>query len=163
MIPISLFRSRTFSSGANLLTLFLYGALSAYSLFLTLNLIQAQDYRESLAGFAFLPFVLLIAGMSRWSGKLVDRIGPRIPLIVGPSLVAIGFFIHSFIGLTESPGKYWTTFFPAIFVFGVGMGITVAPLTTTVMNSVATHFAGTASGINNATSRIALESGTLNK
>ena len=154
MLSLSIFRSRSFS-GANLLTLFLYGALAAYSLFLSLNIIQIQGYRETLAGAVFIPFVILLAGMSRWSGKLVDKRGPRIPLVAGPSIVGIGFLITGFAGLTGGPSDYWTTFLPGIVVFGVGMGLTVAPLTTTVMNSVSEKLAGTASGINNAASRVA--------
>ncbi|UCF98563.1 MAG: MFS transporter [Spirochaetaceae bacterium] len=154
MMPLGLFRSRTFS-GANLLTFFLYGGLYGYLMFLTLNLIQGQGYRESVAGFAILPFILLLAAISRWSGKLADRFGPRLPLILGPSLVAVSFLLHSFIGLTSGPQDYWLTFFPAVTIAGIGMGFTVAPLTTTVMSSVSDRHAGTASGINNATSRIA--------
>ena len=154
MVTLSLFRSRSFS-GANLLTLFLYGALAAYSLFLSLNVIQVQGYRESLAGLAFLPFVLLLAGMSRWAGRLADRTGPRRWLILGPAIVGAGFFLTALVGLTEGPDDYWTTYLPGIVVFGIGMGFTVAPLTTTVMTSVDTRFAGTASGVNNALSRVA--------
>jgi EmrB/QacA subfamily drug resistance transporter len=154
MLPLGLFRSRTFS-GANLLTFFLYGGLYGYLMFFTLNLIQGQGYRESLAGFATLPFILMLAAISRWSGKLADRFGPRLPLILGPSLVAVSFLLHSFIGQTAGPRDYWVTFFPAIAVAGIGMGFTVAPLTTTVMSSASSRHAGAASGINNATSRIA--------
>jgi MFS family permease len=154
MITLSLFKSKTFT-GANLLTLFLYGALSAYSLFLSLNIIQVQGYRESFAGFAFLPFILALAGMSRWTGRLADRTGPRRWLILGPAVVGVGFFMTALVGLTEGPQDYWKTFLPSIVVFGIGMGFTVAPLTTTVMTSVDTKFAGTASGINNSTSRVA--------
>jgi EmrB/QacA subfamily drug resistance transporter len=154
MLPLGLFRSRTFS-GVNLLTFFLYGGLYGYLVFFTLNLIQGQGYRESVAGFAILPFILLLAAISRWSGKLADRFGPRLPLILGPSLVAVSFLLHSLIGQTSGPQDYWVTFFPAVAVAGIGMGFTVAPLTTTVMSSVSDRHAGTASGINNATSRIA--------
>jgi EmrB/QacA subfamily drug resistance transporter len=154
LIPLDLFKSRTFS-GANLLTLFLYGALSAYTLFFNLNLIQAQGYRASLAGLAFVPVVALLAGISRWSGRLVEKTGARLPLVLGPSIVAAGFLAHSFIGLTQGPRDYWTTFLPASALFGIGMGFTVAPLSTTVMNAVDEQFAGRASGINNAVSRIA--------
>jgi EmrB/QacA subfamily drug resistance transporter len=154
LVSLDLFGSKTFS-GANLLTLFLYGALSAYTLFVTLNMIQVQGYPESVAGFVLLPFVVLLAGLSRWSGKLVDRIGPRPFLIAGPSIVGVGFFLTSFAGLTAGPQDYWTSFFPPIFLFGLGMGFTVAPLTTTVMSALPTRFAGTASGINNATARVA--------
>jgi EmrB/QacA subfamily drug resistance transporter len=154
MMPLGLFRSRTFS-GANLLTFFLYAGLYGYLVFFTLNLIQGQGYRESVAGFAILPFILLLAAISRWSGKLADKFGPRLPLILGPSLVTISFLLHSFIGQTSGPQDYWLTFFPAVALAGIGMGFTVAPLTTTVMSSVSDRHAGTASGINNATSRIA--------
>jgi EmrB/QacA subfamily drug resistance transporter len=154
MLPLGLFSSRTFT-GVNLLTLFLYGGLYGYLLFFTLNLIQAQGYRESLAGLGYLPFVVLLAAISRWAGRLADRIGYRLPLIFGPALVAGGILAHAFIGLTDGPRDYWVTFFPATALVGIGMGITVAPLTTAVMSSVAAHFAGTASGVNNAVSRIA--------
>jgi MFS family permease len=149
-----LFRSRTFS-GVNLLTFFLYAGLYGYIVFFTLNLIQGQGYRESLAGFAILPFILLLAAISRWSGKLADRFGSRLPLILGPSLVAVSFLLHSLIGQTSGPRDYWLSFFPAVALLGIGMGFTVAPLTTTVMSSVSDQHAGTASGVNNATSRIA--------
>jgi EmrB/QacA subfamily drug resistance transporter len=154
MLPLQLFRSATFS-GANLLTFFLYGALNAAVLFLSLNLVQAQGYSQSFAGIAFLPFSLLLTLLSRWAGGLVDRIGPRLPLIAGPLMAGIGFVLMALVGETSGPSSYWTTFFPGIVVFGIGMGITVAPLTTTVMSSVATHYSGTASGINNAVARTA--------
>jgi MFS family permease len=154
MLPLDVFRSRTFS-GANLLTLFLYGALSVYTLFLSLNMIQVQGYRESVAGLVMIPFVVLLAGMSRWTGRLVDRVGPKWLLTAGPLIVGVGFFLTSFAGLTGGPRDYWGKFFPAIILFGVGMGLTVAPLTTTVMNALHTRLAGTASGVNNAVARIA--------
>jgi EmrB/QacA subfamily drug resistance transporter len=154
MLPLHLFRSPTFS-GANLLTLFLYGALSVVGLFFSLNLVQVQGYSQTLAGFAFMPFVIILALLSRWAGGLVDRIGPRLPLILGPLTAGIGFLLLALVGQTQGPADYWTTFFPGVAVFGLGMGITVAPLTTTVMGAVPTHYSGTASGINNAVSRTA--------
>jgi MFS family permease len=93
-------------------------------------------------------------GLSGWAGGLVDRIGPRLPLILGPSLAGAGFFWMAFIGVTRGPSAYWTTFLPGIIILGTGMGFTVAPLSTSVMGSVANHFSGIASGINNAVSRI---------
>lgn len=154
MMPLYLFKSQTFS-GTNLLTLFLYGALSVGTFFLCLNLVQAQGYSQSIAGLADMPFALLLSGLSPLAGELADRYGSRLPLIVGPSLAGLGFLLMAFVGLTNGPSEYWTTFFPGIMVFGLGMAITVAPLTTAVMGSVATHYAGTASGINNAVSRTA--------
>jgi EmrB/QacA subfamily drug resistance transporter len=154
MLPLGLFRSRTFL-GANLLTLFLYGALSAFVLFLSLDLVQALGFSQSQAGLAFTPFALLLAALSRWAGGLVDRYGPRLPLIVGPAVAGLGIWLTSRLDVADNVGSYWGTLFLPIAVFGVGMGITVAPLSTTVMSSVNRRHAGTASGVNNAISRIA--------
>ncbi|HVN56032.1 MAG TPA: MFS transporter [Anaerolineaceae bacterium] len=154
MLPLELFRSRTFS-GTNLLTLFLYGALAVMSFFLSLNLIQVQGYSKTQAGLAFLPFVVLLTLLSRWAGGLVDRSGPRLPLILGPTIVGLGFLWTAFTGVTPGPQAYWTTFFPGMTLVGVGMGLVVAPLTTSVMGSVPNHYSGTASGVNNAVSRTA--------
>jgi EmrB/QacA subfamily drug resistance transporter len=154
MIPLGLFSSRTFS-GVNLLTFGLYGALSAGTFFLSLNMVQAQGYSMAVAGFAFTPFALILTALSRWAGGLVDKGGPRLPLIIGPAIAGAAFLFMAFSGLSEGPSRYWVTFFPGVVLLGIGMGITVAPLTTAVMSSVASHFAGTASGINNAVSRTA--------
>ena len=154
MLPLKLFKSSTFS-GANLLTLFLYGGLSVGFFFLSLNLVQVQGYSKTQAGLASLPFALLLTVMSRWAGGLVDKRGPRLPLILGPSLAGLGFFYMAFAGLTGGPAHYWTAFMPGVALFGVGMGFTVAPLSTSVMTSVETHYSGVASGINNAVSRTA--------
>ena len=154
MLPLHLFKSRTFS-GTNLLTLFLYGALSVSTLFLSLNLVQAQGYSQTLAGFADMPFALLLTGLSRWASRLAQRYGLRLFLIVGPSLIGLGFLLMTVVGLTDGPSDYWKTFLPGIVMLGIGMGVTVAPLTIGVMGSVTTDYAGTASGINNAVSRTA--------
>jgi EmrB/QacA subfamily drug resistance transporter len=151
MLPLGLFRSRIFA-GTNLHTFLLYAALSGTLFFLPLNLIQVQHYSATAAGAALLPFILIMSVLSRWSGGLIARYGPELPLVVGPLIAASGYalFILPAVG-----GNYWTGFLPAIGAVGLGMTLSVAPLTTAVMNSVPQNRAGIASGVNNAVARTA--------
>jgi EmrB/QacA subfamily drug resistance transporter len=147
MMPLALFRSRTFS-GVNLLTLLLYGALGGGFFLLPFLLIQARGYSATAAGAAYLPFTVVLGALSRWSGGLIDRFGARGPLILGPAIAAGGFAL-----LAMSHGPYWTILAP-MTVLGFGMAITVAPLTTAVLNAVPAHQTGVASGINNAVASV---------
>jgi len=154
MMPLKLFKSSTFSGG-NLLTLFVYAALGGVMFFLPLNLIQIQGYKEINAGLAMLPIIICIASISPFMGKFVDKRGARMPLIIGPLITSAGFFIFSFYGIATGTGAYWSTFFISFLLIGVGMGITVAPLTTAVMGAVSQDNTGIASGINNTVARTA--------
>jgi EmrB/QacA subfamily drug resistance transporter len=149
MMPLSLFRNETFS-GANALTVMLYAALSGALFLLPFLLIQVHHYSAAAAGAAFLPFPIIMGLGSRWSGGLVEQTGAKLPLVIGPAIVAAGFALLALSGGTAS---YWTGFLPGLAVVGVGMTLSVAPLTTTVLNSAPRDKSGAASGINNAAAR----------
>ena len=151
MMPLHLFHSRTFTL-ANVLTLLLYGALGIVLFLLPLDLIQVQHYSATQAGAALVPLAVIMFALSRWAGGLVARVGPRLPLTVGPAIAAVGIVLFA---RAASGDSYRSGVFPAVSLLGLGMTITVAPLTTTVMGAVDTVHAGVASGINNTVARVA--------
>jgi len=150
MLPPELFRSRNFT-GVNLLTLLLYGALGGAFFFVPFQLIQAHGYSATAAGGVFLPFTVVLGTLSRSSGRLADRFGARWPLIIGPTLVAVGFLLLRW---SSNQPDYWVFLIP-MTVLGFGMTVTVAPLTTLVVNTVSQTQTGVASGINNAVASVA--------
>ncbi|NQW08506.1 MAG: MFS transporter [Alphaproteobacteria bacterium] len=151
LMPLGLFRSRDFTA-ANLLTLLLYGALGAAVFLFPFALIRLHGYSATEAGAAFLPFPLTLFLLARWGGGLIDRYGPRPPLVAGPLVAAVGLALIAW-PITGTP--YWSTFLPGVLVLGAGMAVCIPPLTTSVMNAVDDRHAGVASAVNNAASRVA--------
>ena len=151
MLPLELFASRTFTA-ANVYTLFLYAALGGSLYFVPYLLIDVQRYTPTAAGAALLPFVVLMFTLSRWSGGLTAHVGARIPLVAGALIAGAGFVAFALPGIG---GSYWTTYFPAAVLLGIGGAFFVAPLTTTVFDAVDTEKSGVASGVNNAVARTA--------
>jgi EmrB/QacA subfamily drug resistance transporter len=151
MMPLGLFRSATFS-GINAMTLFLYAALGGAFFLLPFGLIQVHGTSATAAGAVFLPFTVIMGVLSRWAGGLLDKVGARLPLIVGSTLTAFGFGL---LALAGPATPYWLAFLVPVTVIGLGMVITVAPLTTAVINAVPDHQTGIASGINNAVATVA--------
>ena len=149
MMPLWLFRNPAFA-GTNGLTVLLYAALSGALFLLPFLLIETRGYSATAAGAAFLPFSAIMGAGSRSAGGLVRRFGPRAPLISGPLITACGYTL---LGLSPAGGSYWSDILPGLVTVGVGMTITVAPLTTTVFDSAPKEKSGIASGINNAAAR----------
>jgi EmrB/QacA subfamily drug resistance transporter len=151
MLPLELFRSHNFSA-VNLATLFVYAALGGAFFFITLFLQQVAGYSPFVAGAATTPITILMFALSGRFGALASRIGPRLMMGVGPLIGAAGLLILAMLG---NDFNYVTEFLPAMILFGVGLSMTVAPLTTTVLDSVEERHVGVASGVNNAVARAA--------
>jgi EmrB/QacA subfamily drug resistance transporter len=149
MVPPSLWASRTFSV-ANLLTLVVYAALSGLFFFLVLQLQTSLGYRPTLAGAAALPSSVLLLLLSSRAGALATRTGPRLLLLVGPLVAAVGVGWLAFVSAGDS---YVRDVLPGVLLFGLGLSLLVAPLTTTVLAAAPDRLSGTASGVNNAVSR----------
>lgn len=149
MMPVSLFHDHDFA-GANGLTVLLYAALSGVLFLLPFVLIEARGYSATAAGGAFLPFSLILGVGSRWSGGLAKRLGPRQPLVLGPSVAAAGYLL---LGVSANEPGYLSGILPGLIVVGIGMTLCIAPLTTTIFDSAPRDRSGIASGINNAAAR----------
>ncbi|RFA11302.1 MFS transporter [Subtercola boreus] len=151
MLPLELFRSRNFSVG-NLATFLIYGALSLGFFSIAVFLQQVAGYSATEAGFAMIPTSLLLIGLSTLFGRLSSRFGPRLFMTVGPLLAAAGFLLM--LRFDES-ANYLSQVLPAIVVFGLGMAVTVAPLTSAILGAIDPSRSGIASATNNAVSRVA--------
>jgi MFS family permease len=150
MMPLRLFASGAFG-GANVLTVLLYAGVTGAFFLLPFNLVQVQGYSNTATGAAFLPFATMIALGSRRAGMLADRVGTKPLLVAGPILAAAGV---AAMALPAVGGSYWTTFFAPMCLAGLGMALTVAPMTTTVLAAVEPQSAGVASGVNSAAARV---------
>jgi EmrB/QacA subfamily drug resistance transporter len=151
LVPLSIFRSRQFS-GANGTTFVVYAALGVALFLVVVELQTVLGYSALAAGTATLPITVLMLVLSARAGRLSQRIGPRIPMTVGPLVVAVGLVLLAGI---EPGTTYFTGILPGLFVFGLGLSLTVAPLTAAVMGSVQENHVGVGSGVNNAVARVA--------
>lgn len=149
IMPLAMFGTASFV-GLTILTFFLYAALGGLFVLLPYLLIELRDYSPVEAGAALLPLPVVLAFGSRAMGAVAARIGPRLPLTIGPLIVAGGFALAARIG---DGGSYWTSVLPAMLVIAIGMAGAVAPLTTAVMASVDGDHVGTANGFNSAVAR----------
>ena len=149
MLPLDIFRSPQFTA-ANLVTFVVYASLGITFFLLVVDLQQVLGYSPAQAGLATLPVTGLMLVLSARAGQLADRIGPRVPMTVGPLLIAAGLALLSRV---QADATYLGTVLPGLFVFGLGLSLTVAPLTATVLAAAPSGHAGIASGVNNAISR----------
>jgi MFS family permease len=150
MVPLMMFKNRCFTS-LNVMTFLLYGAFGGALLLIPYVLIEAGGYSPIQAGLSLLPLSILLGLASPLMGKLAVRVGPKIPLTIGPIVVGLGLLLGTRIAENQS---YWTHAFPAILVMSIGMTLAVAPLTSTVLAAVEKHQTGMASGLNSAVARL---------
>jgi EmrB/QacA subfamily drug resistance transporter len=153
LLPLDLFRNRNFLA-ASQMALSFYCGLYGMLFFLALNLVQVQGYLASAAGLAQLPVIILVMLFSPVAGYLVDRVGPRVPIACGGVLGVLGFALLARPGVTLGPVDYQTTFLPPLILLGMSMGMSAAPLTTTILNCVPEARLGLASGVNSTLSRL---------
>jgi len=153
ILPLRLFKSRNFSA-ANLITLVFHGVIQPALLYLPLNLIQVQGYSATFTGLSIIPLILVATLGSTLVGPLLDRRGPRLPMTLGLVIIALGFLFFGSVGVTGGESEYLSTFFLPVVLFGLGFGLSFAPLTLTAMASAPHSNAGIASGVNNTMTRV---------
>ena len=151
MLPPAIFASRNFAIG-NVVTLTVYAGLGAASFFIAIFLQQVAGYSAFEAGLALLPITLLLISLSRRFGALSARVGPRLLMSAGPLVGGLGLLAFTRV---DGSGDYLTQVLPATLLFGLGLAMTVAPLTATVLEAADRRHAGIASGVNNAIARVA--------
>jgi EmrB/QacA subfamily drug resistance transporter len=151
LVPLHLFGSRSFS-GANLMTFLLYAGFGGALFLLPIVLIQVHGYSATAATGALVPFAVITFFMGRWAGGLVTRYGEKLPLMIGPALAAVGLILFAIPGVG---GSYWTTYFPAVVVLGLGMGLVFGPLSIAILNAVEGEHSGLGSGVNRSVQRTA--------
>lgn len=151
LLPLDLFRSRTFAAG-NLATLFVYAALSLNGFVVAVYLQQGAGLSATLAGLASLPTTILVIALSSRVGALSGRLGPRLFMSIGPVVMAAGCLLLLLVG---DPFDYWWQVLPGMVLLGLGLAITVSPLTAAILGSVDSRRSGIASAVNNAVARVA--------
>jgi hypothetical protein len=150
MVPLGVFANRDFSV-ANAVTLLVYAALGGVLFLLVVDLQEVLGYSALAAGAALLPLTLIMLAFSAQTGKLSSRIGPRLPMTAGPLIISVGLLLMRRI---EPHSSYWEAVLPAVVVLALGLALTVAPLTTTVLGALPDRYSGVASGVNNAVARL---------
>ena len=152
ILPLKLFKSRNLSA-ANVIMMAVQGTLGPVVLYLPLNLIQIQGYSAASTGLAVIPMTLLATICAALIGPVVDRRGPRVPLILGTSVLCLGFLAFTNIGTTNGESEYFSTFFLPAVLYGIGLGLTIVPTTAAALGSAPNAYAGIASGVHNTMSR----------
>lgn len=151
MLPVALFANRNFLVG-NIATVLIYGGLSVSMFLVTIFLQEIGGYSALAAGLTFLPVTALMFLLSSYAGQLAGRFGPRRFMSAGPMVAGVGFLLM--LRLDEA-ARYWTDLFPGVLLLGLGLALTVAPLTTAILGAIDKEQSGIASAVNNAAARLA--------
>ncbi|GAA1469116.1 MFS transporter [Microbacterium thalassium] len=150
ILPLGLFRVRNFWTG-NVATVFIYAGIYLVDLVIIIYLQQQADFSATFAGVGILPWIIMLTVLSPFAGTWAGRYGPRLFMTLGPVVMAIG---TAMLLLVSADFNYWWQVLPALTVFGTGLGLTVSPLTATILGAIEPERAGIASATNNAISRV---------